>query len=119
MRIKRGGLRRRIVLAITLGMSVILLSFGVISYYIVQQRIEDSLNRKLAFGRLVRNTIDDIIQDNINRLYDISLSGAVNLEDNDLSPERRALDTAYRYSMFTDGIFILDKNGNTILHYPE
>jgi signal transduction histidine kinase len=119
MRIKRGGLRRRIVLAVILGMSVILLSFGVISYYIVHKSIEDSLNKKLAFGRLVRNKLDDIIKDNINRLYDISLSGAVNLDDNDLSPERHALDTAYKYSMFTDGIFLLDKYGNTILHYPE
>jgi len=119
MRIKRGGLRRRIVLAVTLGMSVILLSFGVISFYIVNKSIEDSLNKKLVFGRLVRNKIDDIIKDNINRLYDISLSGAVNLDDNDLGPERHALDTAYRYSMFTDGIFLLDKFGNIILHYPE
>ena len=101
----------------TLGMSIILLSFGVISYCIVQQRIEDSLNRKLAFGRLIRNNIDDIIKDNINRLYDVSLSGAVNLDDNDLSPERHALETAYRYSMFTDGIFLLDKNG--MFHKPS
>jgi len=118
MRIK-GGLRRRIVLAVTLGMSVILLSFGVISYYIVHTSIEDSLNKKLIFGRLVRNKIDAILKDNINRLYDISLAGAVNFDDADLSPERHALETAYRYSIFTDGIFLLDEYGNVILHYPE
>jgi signal transduction histidine kinase len=118
MRIK-GGLRRRIVLAVTLGMSVILLSFGVISYYIVHTSIEDSLNKKLIFGRLVRNKIDAILKDNINRLYDISLSGAVNFDDADLSSERHALETAYRYSIFTDGIFLLDEYGNVILHYPE
>jgi len=119
MWVQRGGLRRRIVLAVTLGMSVILLSFGVISYYIINKSIEDSLNNKLALGRLVRNKIDDIIKNNINRLYDISLSGAIHLDDNDLNPERHALDTAYRYSMFTDGIFLLDRDGNTILQYPE
>ncbi|MBI5741449.1 MAG: HAMP domain-containing protein [Nitrospirae bacterium] len=119
MRMRRGGLRRRIVLAVTLGMSVILLSFGVISYYIVNKSIEDSLNQKLAFGRLVRNKIDNIITDNINRLYDISLSGAVSLDDDNLAPERAALDTAYRYSIFSDGIFLLDSGGNMVLHYPE
>jgi len=119
MRMTGVGLRRRIVLGVTLGMSVILLSFGVISYYIVNNSIEDSLNQKLAFGRLVRNKIDDIIKDNINRLYDISLSGSVNLDDDNLDPERDALDTAYRYSIFSDGIFLLDKGGNVVLHYPE
>lgn len=108
MKIK-GGLRRRIVLAVTLGMSVILLSFGIISYYIVHTSIEDSLNKKLIFGRLVRNKIDAILKDNVNRLYDISLSGAINFDDADLGPERHALETAYRYSIFTDGIFLLDE----------
>jgi signal transduction histidine kinase len=100
-------------------MSIILLSLGIVSYYIIEKNIEDSLNKKLALARLIRNNIDNIIKDNINRLYDISLSGSVNLDDNDMSPEREALNIAYRYSIFTDGIFLLDKGGNVILNYPE
>lgn len=116
---ERGSLRKRITLAVTLGMSIILLSLGIVSYYIIEKNIKDSLNEKLALARLIRNNIDGIIKDNVNRLYDISLSGSVNLSDGDLSPERDALNTAYRYSIFTDGIFLLDKEGNVILHYPE
>lgn len=116
---KRGGLQKRITLAITLGMSIILLSLAVVSYYIVQKNIEDSLNRKLAVGRLIKNNVDNLIRENVNRLFDISLSGSIDLNDNDLSQERIALNTAYRYSIFTDGIFLLDRNGNVILNYPE
>ncbi len=116
---EKGSLRKRITLSVTLGMSIILLSLGIVSYYIIEKNIEDSLNKKLALARLIRNNIDNIIKENINRLYDISLTGSVNLEDNDLSPEREALNTAYRYSIFTDGIFLLDKGGNVILNYPE
>ncbi|MCL4490802.1 MAG: HAMP domain-containing protein [Nitrospirae bacterium] len=112
-------MRKRITLAVMLGMSIILLSLGIVSYYIIQENIEDSLNKKLALARLIRTNIDNIIKDNVNRLYDISLSGSVNLEDNDLTPEREALNTAYRYSIFTDGIFLLDREGNVILNYPE
>lgn len=84
-----------------------------------RKNIEDSLNKKLVLARLIRNNIDNIIKENMNRLYDISLTGSVNLNDNDLTPEREALNNAYRYSIFTDGIFLLDKGGNVILNYPE
>lgn len=115
----KGGLRKRIAIAVILGMSIILLSFGIVSYYIIQKNIEDSLNKKLTLGRLVRNNIDNIIKDNVNRLYDISLSGKVNLHDRDLKSEKEALSEAYRYSIFTDGTFLLDWSGDVKLTYPE
>lgn len=119
MRTKSGSLRKRIGIAVALGMAVILLCFGVVSHYIVEGNIEDSLAKKLALARLIRNNIDNILKDNINRLYDISLSGSINLNDDNFSPEQEALSTAYKYSIFTDGVFLLDRNGNLMLNYPE
>lgn len=116
---KRGSLQKRIILAITLGMSTILVCFALASHFIIRKNINDSLDRKLAEGRLIKDSIDNLIRDNLNRLYDISLSGSIDLNDNDHSPEIKALNIAYRYSIFTDGIFILDKNGNVVLNYPE
>lgn len=116
---KRGSLQKRITLAITLGMSIILICFSLASHFIIRKNINDSLDRKLAEGRLIKDSIDNLIRDNINRLYDISLSGSIDLNDNDLSKEINALNIAYRYSIFTYGIFILDKNGNVVLNYPE
>ncbi len=115
----RGSLRKRITLFVLMGISVILLSLGIASYVIIQKSIEDSLNRKLSLARLIRTNVDNIIKDNINRLYDISLSGRVDLRDNDPGPEKEALKTAYRYSMFSDGIFLMDNGGNIVLNYPE
>jgi signal transduction histidine kinase len=115
----KGSLRKRITLTIMTGISIILLTFGIASYYIIQKNIDDSLNKKLSLARLIRNNIDNIIKDNINRLYDISISGKVDLADDDFGPERDAIRTAYRYSIFTDGIFLLDRQGNIILNYPE
>jgi hypothetical protein len=109
---ERGSLKKRITLTIILGMSVILLSSGIVSYNIIQKSIEAAINKKLAFARLIRDNIDNVLRDNINRLYDISLSGSVDLNDNDMEPESNALNTAYRYSIFKDGIFLLDKGGN-------
>jgi len=114
----KGSLHKRITLTIITGISVILLTFGIASYFIIKKNIENSQNEKLAFARLIRNNIDNIIKDNINRLYDISMSGKVDLRDNDFGPEREAIRTAYRYSIFTDGVFLLDSGGNIILNYP-
>jgi signal transduction histidine kinase len=116
---ERGSLKKRITLTIILGMSVILLSSGIVSYNIIKKSIDAAINKKIVFSRLIRDNIDNVLKDNINRLYDISLSGSVDLNDNDMEPETNALNTAYRYSIFRDGIFLLDKGGNVILNYPE
>ena len=116
---KRGSLKKRITLTITLGMSVILLSSAIVSYNIIQKSIEAAINKKFVFSRLIRDNIDNVLKDNINRLYDISLSGSVDLNDNDMGPEINALETAYKYSIFRDGIFLIDKGGNVVLNYPE
>ena len=115
----RGSLRKRITLIIVMGISIILSGLGIGSHYIIEKNIEDSLNRKLALARLVRNNIDNTIKDNINRLYDISLSGVVDLQKSDFRPEKEAIKEAYRYSIFTDGVFLLDRGGTVILTYPE
>src|SRR5512134_777066 len=100
----RGNLQKRITVIILLGISVILLSLGVVSHYIIKKDIDDLLNKKLALSRLTRNNADSIIRENISRLYDISISGAVDLDDGDFGPEKEAVKAAYRYSIFTDGI---------------
>src|SRR5574342_529859 len=52
-------------------------------------------------------------------LIGISTTGAVDLNDGDFSPEKEAVKAAYRYAIFTDGIFLLDNGGNILLNYPE
>ncbi len=116
---RTSGLQKRITLTIITGISIILLAFGVASYSIIQKNIKHSLNEKLALARLIGNNIDNLIKDNINRLYDLSISAKVDLRDNDFGPERELLKAAYRYSIFTDGVFLLDKEGNVMLNYPE
>ncbi|HSB34468.1 MAG TPA: hypothetical protein VLG39_08440, partial [Nitrospirota bacterium] len=72
-----------------------------VSHYIIKKDIDDLLNKKLALSRLTRNNADSIIRENISRLYHISISGAVDLDDGDFRPEKEAAKAAYRYSIFT------------------
>jgi signal transduction histidine kinase len=111
-------MQKKIIVTIILFVIFISTTLGVTSYLTVQESINRSLRNRLMLAGLISDYIEFSLQNNLNRLYDISLSGKVDLSDNNWEPESRALETAYKYSLFTDGVFLLDKSGNQLLTYP-
>ncbi|MGD0281770.1 MAG: histidine kinase, partial [Dissulfurispiraceae bacterium] len=111
-------MRRKILVAIILNVLIISATLGVFSYLTVQDSIRRSLDNRLMLARIIADYIEVSLQTNINRLLDISLSGKIDLASRDWEPERKALETAYRYSLFTDSVFLLDKQGNVLITYP-
>jgi signal transduction histidine kinase len=111
-------MQKKIIIAITLQVIVIASTLGIISYITINESIDRLLASRLALARIIANDVEVFINNNLNRLYDISLSGKIDLRDGNLEPEKRMLETAYNYSPFTEGVFILDKHGNEILAYP-
>lgn len=109
---------KRIIISVILSISIIIVSLGIASYLTVNDTIERSLNKRVELAKIIARHIDSIIENNFNRLYDISLSGGIDFADNNWGPERKALQAAYQYSIFSDGIFLLDKNGNMIMTHP-
>jgi signal transduction histidine kinase len=93
-------------------------SLGIASYITVKKTINQSLQRRVELAKTIAKHTDSILERNINRLYDISLSGGIDFYDNNWEPEKKVLKKAYQYSIFTDGIFLLDKNGNSVVTYP-
>jgi len=111
-------MRRRIIFSVILSMLIILVSLGIISYINVNESIERSIERRLSLANILGRYISYILETNLTRLYDISNSLKVDFEDGDWEPERKALKSAYEYSIFTDRIFLLDKFGNVVLSHP-
>jgi len=111
-------LYKRIIISIILSILIIITSLGILSYLTVNDTIDRSMQRRVDLARMIARYTDYILESNFNRLYDISLSGSINLRDNNWGPEKEALEAAYQYSIFTDGIFLLDKKGNMLLSYP-
>jgi signal transduction histidine kinase len=111
-------MQKKIIIALVLNVVIISASLGVISYLAVQDGIERSLQNRLAFARIIANNLDVFLNNNLYRLNDIALSGKINLNKRDQQAEKRTLETAYKYSLFTDGVFLLDKHGNELLTYP-
>ncbi len=111
-------MQKKITIAIILNVVIISCTLGVISYLSVHASINRSLQNRVTLAKIVADYIESSLQNNLSRLYDISLSGSVDLNDGDWAPESRALETAYKYSLFTDGVFLLDRQGNELLTYP-
>jgi signal transduction histidine kinase len=111
-------MQKRIIVSILLSVLIILISLGLVSYTHIEKSIERSYKDHLTEAKIIGTSIDHILEENLTRLYDISLSDRIDIADNTWSPEQEALKTAYHYSIFTDGVFLLDKVGNVLLTYP-
>jgi signal transduction histidine kinase len=111
-------MQKRIIVSILLSVLIILISLGLVSYYHIQQSIERSYEDHLTEAKIIATSVDHILEENLTRLYDISLSDKIDITDNNWAPEQDALKEAYHYSIFSDGIFLLDKVGNVLLTYP-
>jgi signal transduction histidine kinase len=111
-------MRKKIIIALILNVIVISATLGVISYFAVQERIERSLQNRLAFARIIANYIEVFLNNNLYRLNDVGRSGKINLRHRDRQAEKKTLEAAYKYSLFTEGVFLLDKQGNELRTYP-
>ncbi len=111
-------MQKKIIVSTLLSVVVILLALGIISNLSINDSIGHSLTERSDLAAILASYTDYRLQNNLTRLYDISLSGTIDLNDNDWEPEDNALNTAYQYSIFTDGIFLLDLKGNVVRSYP-
>ncbi len=109
---------RKIIIAIILNVIIITATLGVISSIAIHESIERSLQNRLALARIIANYIEVFLNNNFSRLHDVSLSGKINLKNGDRETEKRMLENVYKYSLFTEGVFLLDKHGNEVLTYP-
>ena len=111
-------MQKKLTIAVILNVLLISATLGVISYYSVHESIKRSLENRLALARIISNYVEVFLNNNLYRLKDISLPGKVNLKTHDWQREKRMLETVYKYSLFTEGVFLLDKHGNELLTYP-
>ncbi|MEW6219555.1 MAG: HAMP domain-containing protein [Thermodesulfobacteriota bacterium] len=110
---------KKIILSVLLSIVVILGGLGVASYLSIEDSIQRSLASHLELARLNSRYVDQLLEDNLNRLSYIALSGDIDLGDGDWEPEQEALHAVHQYSLFTDRIFFLDNFGHVVLVYPE
>lgn len=111
-------MQRKILILITASVLISLASLGLISHYILRHSIQSSFEDHSTMASILGREISYNLESNIRRLLDVHISGKMVLDDSDWEPEREALRDAYRYSIFTDGMFIVGPQGDVLLTYP-
>ena len=111
-------MQRKILIVLILNIVVVSVTLSIVSYLTIHASIDRSLQNRLAFARIISNYVEVLMSRSLNRLQEIARSEKINLYDTDWKPEKRMLETAYKYSLFTEGVFLLDKHGNKLLTYP-
>ncbi len=112
-------MQKKIIIAIIFYVIVITVTLGIISDLAVHQSINTSLQNRLALARTIANNVDFFLQRNLGKLEDAATSGEISLKDHERRSTKRTLETIYKYSLFTDGVFLLDRQGNEIMTYPS
>jgi signal transduction histidine kinase len=115
---RRTSLQRRIIILVAVGMLLMLAVLGVVSSLSIKESINRALRERLLLAQTVAGHLDYVMRQNLIRLQDIGFAPGVDLTDNDLEPERAALHNVYLHSMFTDGVFLLDRSGSVIMTEP-
>lgn len=110
---------RKILIALLLNVVIISVTLSVISYVSIHKSIDQSLNNRLALAQGMASYIEMTLNRSLNRLLDLANAEKINLNDDNWAPEQRMLETLYRYSVFTEGTFLLDRHGSTLMTWPQ
>ncbi len=111
-------MQKKIIIAVIFYVILISVTLGIISDLAVHESIQRSLQDRLSLARTVANNVDFFLNRNLVKLEDVSVAGTINLKDKDRESKKRVLETIYKYSLFTDGVFLLDVHGNEVMTYP-
>lgn len=114
----KSNLGRRIVLLVAVSMLLLLTALGISGWLAVRQSSDRVSHERQALAQATAKYLDYILQQNLERLDTIQFAQGVDIEDDDLEPEKRALHSTYLGSIFDDGVFITDQQGTVLWVEP-
>ncbi|MDY6821116.1 MAG: histidine kinase [Deferribacterota bacterium] len=112
-------MQRRILIATLLFTLFISLSFGIVSYYLIINDINHLKVNQQNVSESITRCIDYNLENNIKKLFDISLTRIINFNNYNPNVVQKLLENAYRYSMFTESIFIVNRDCEIFESYPQ
>ena len=116
--ITKSNLGRRVVLLVLVSMFLMLAVLGVSGWLAVRESATHVVKERSALADATSGHLDYILRQNLERLDNFQFIPGVNIEDDDLEPEKRALRTTYFGSIFNDGVFFVDSQGIVVWMEP-
>ncbi|TAK33688.1 MAG: HAMP domain-containing protein [Chloroflexota bacterium] len=115
----RASLQSRLLILAGIGTAVFLVVFGVMGILAVRDNVEQTLQSRLMLAQAIAAHLDYVLRDNLSTLQGVAFAPSVDIEDADLEPEKRALHDAFFHTIFSDGVYLLSKEGVMIWGEPH
>lgn len=116
--LRRRGFTVRLLALVALGTLVALIAFSVPAYLAVHDSTERQLDGRLALAQALAAQTEHVLELSLSSLQQVAFLPEVDLEDTDIGPEKQALQQAYFSSIFTGGVYLLDRDGAVIWREP-
>lgn len=110
---------QKILTTLLLNVIIISVTLSIVSFVTIHKSIDQTIENRLALARVMASYIEMTINRNLNRFTEMALAEKIDLNDNNWAPEQRMLEMTYRFSIFTEGVFLLDRHGNVLLTWPQ
>lgn len=115
----RRSLRARIMLLVALGMVALAGILGLSSLWHVQDLAERALQERRRLAQVVADQLDTLLRSNLVVLQEIALSARGGFAGGEPKSFKTTLREAYLHSVFTQGVFLLDRAGRLVLIEPQ
>ena len=114
----KSNLGRRIVFLVSLSMFLILTALVISGWLAIRQSSEQISEQRQYLAQATGNHLDFVLRQNLERLDSFQFARDINIEDDNLEPEKRVLHSTYLGSIFDDGTFITDREGTVLWIEP-
>lgn len=116
----RKNLRGRIILLVGLGMAALAAILGLSSLWEIRDLADRALQERRRLAQAVASHLDTILKSNLVILQEVALNARAELrEEGGLRPVKEALRDAFHRSMFTEGVFLADRDGRLVWSEPQ
>ena len=118
-RFLRRRLRRRLILLVGLWMVALAVILLTASVWGTREVSERALNERLYLAKALANNMDQVLKSNLVLLQEASLNVRNQLDRKDFKRIQEVLRETYFRSLFTDRVFLLDRDGKLIWAEPH
>lgn len=115
----RRSLRARIILLVALGMVTLAGILGLSSLWHVRDLAERALQERRRLAQVVADQLDTLLRSNLIVLQEVALAARGGFEVEDPRGFKTTLREAYLRSVFTQGVFLLDRARRLVWIEPQ
>jgi signal transduction histidine kinase len=103
---------------VTFGMAILLAAFGASTLLASRESRAQTLDEHQALAQAAARHGDYVVRQGLKSLDEVALAEGFDLEDADTGPEQQALKRTYAESIFGQGVYLADPEGNILLAEP-